>query len=261
VRKHLKVSVLGGALLFLGAGMTAQADSFNFNFNSLAAGANNAAIQTYMNAQLAAQGCIGCTVTVTGAVADKTYNGEGHVVGNGAKSLTLGTSDGATNNSTLSPSTTYDTFIANTTDSAGFVSSEIDMKFNFAINGTVSFDYEIFPDGSANQPPDFIFNAKNASNVVVSTFTTFGSLPSSLGNGTATHSPNSGAGGTERSAQFIGTKSVSLSNAWELDFVDWPATIAIDDLVISRVPEPGSIMLLGTGLLGLAALARKSLKA
>ena len=60
MRKHLKVSVLGGAFLFLGAGMSAQADSFSFNFNSLAADATNAQIQTYMNQQLTAQGCVGC---------------------------------------------------------------------------------------------------------------------------------------------------------------------------------------------------------
>jgi hypothetical protein len=108
-------------------------------------------------------GCANC-VTVTGAVADKKYNGDGHVVGptyyNAIThitiytSLTLGDSDGAVNNSAaqnlnLSGKIVYDTFIANTNDSSGQISNKICIIFSSAVT-LKSFDYEVFPDGSSS---------------------------------------------------------------------------------------------------------------
>src|SRR5262249_7012482 len=163
----------GTILAFLGCAAVASATSVTFTFDTqtingttitgLASGANSAQIQSYMNSVLAAAGCSGCSVTVMvsgntiGAVADQTYNGEGHVVSNtSGKSLTLGTSDNATNNATLTPTNTgthhnYDTFIANTNDSSGTVSQQITLQFSgfTGLGMTVnSFDYEIFPDGT-----------------------------------------------------------------------------------------------------------------
>src|SRR5581483_6357502 len=158
----------GTILAFLGCAAVASATSVTFTFDAqtingtniaaLSAGANSAQIQNYMNQVLTAAGCAGCSVTVLvngntiGAVADQQYNGEGHVVSNtSGKSLTLGNSNGATSNSSTSPSSTYDTFIANTNDSSCTVSQQITLQFNgftgmgMSVN---SFDYEIFPDGT-----------------------------------------------------------------------------------------------------------------
>ncbi len=256
--------------MFLSAGVSAYAGSVTFDFNSLSSGASSATIQTYMNGVL---GCTAC-VTVTGAVADKTYNGEGYVVGPGGTSLTLGTSNGATSNSSQTPGS-YDTFIANTNDSSSQISNEITLKFSgFTINGTVSFDYEIFPDGSCTalnssscggnptggiypNQPDFEFEAgtnSTGSDPAVNSFATngtqYGVAPSAAGSdGISTKGPN----GTISAPQYIGTWTGTLTNVNELDFIDWPATIGIDNLTVSyttypptNVPEPASIALLGT---------------
>lgn len=247
--------------------MSAHADVI-FNFNSLASGAPssggvgpNGSIQNYMN------NILGCNcVTVTGGVADKTYNGEGYAVGpnNGSTSLTLGNTDGATSsNSNSTLNSTLDTFIATTNDSSQKISDQITMKFSgYVVSGTVSFDYEIFPDGSSNQPPDFQFVAKNG-NAVVSSWTVYGVSPGTAPIGSV-HSPNhqgTGNSNKETSQQLIGHWSGTLNNVTELDFIDWPPTIGIDNLTISKVPEPASILLLGTGLAGLFRLMKKRQKA
>ena len=257
------VTVSVGILFSLGAGVPACAENLNFTFNTLSSGTPStgggntatSSIQGYMQSLLPA----GQTVTVTGAVADKNYTGEGHVVGPGGVSLTLGNTDGATTVSSSSVlNGTKDTFIANTNDSSQFVSSEISIVFNFAFTGIVSFDYEIFPDGSGEQPPDFEFLINGTTSV----FTYYGVTPTNVlpANCTSaidictTTSPDSS---TETSQQLIGHFSGMVTNASQLDFVDWPATIGIDNLSIDTSPEPSSVILLGTVVAGLFLLARK----
>ena len=78
------IAIVGG-LAFLGAAASAQASIITFDFGSLANGASNSQIQTFMNSLLPA----GTSVTVTGAVASNNYNGDGHVTGPGGTSYTL----------------------------------------------------------------------------------------------------------------------------------------------------------------------------
>ena len=251
--------LVGGLATALSFAASAHASPIVFTFNTLSpsAGDNSAGIANYMDGILQ---CVGC-VTVTGAATVQTYNGDGHVVGpgTGSTSLTLGNTDGATaSNSNSVLNGTYDTFISNTTNGGGYtnqISQQIIMKFaaGHALNGVIGFDYEIFPDGTANQPPDLIFNAWNGG-VKEATNTFLGVTPGTAPIG-ATHSPNSGGAGTEASSQIIGTYLTGpLTNVTELDFIDWPATIAIDNLKIAPTPEPRFYGLLLAAFLGLAGI-------
>jgi hypothetical protein len=125
-----------------------------------------------------------------------------------------------------------------------------------------SFDYEVFPDGTCAQlnptncggtgdpnQPDLKFEAGNNTNGTDTLQQTFLGVTPGTTNGTATHSPISGSTHSELAPQLIGTWTGSLTGVSELDFVDWPATIGIDNLNVSfstPVPEPASIVLLGT---------------
>jgi hypothetical protein len=261
--------VVGLLSVVLAIPALAAASSITFDFNTVVLtagvgqdgglGAHNAAVQTYMTNKLGAAG----TVTVTGAQADTTYTGDGHVVGPttcvpwwscSTTSLTLGNTEG---DSPTTPGAT-DTFI----DTLGSNNSPSDILMNFNLAGgakigSVSFDYQIFPDGSGNQPPDFTFKADGTTYLfatgVVPPIDGFSNSPNSC-NGYVwnCHSEQSPQLGPETFTQSFGGGGVS-----SLDFIDWPAMVAIDNLTIttttttqSVVPEPGTMLLLGTGLFG-----------
>ena len=290
------------AALFLSVGASAYAGSVTFTFDTqtingttipgLSSGASINSIVTYMDAVLQASGCSGCTVAVSGANADQTYTGEGYVVGKTGTGqvnslshqytsghwvtpVTLGDTNGASSNSTT-PNSSRDTFLANTSDGSVQSANQITMKFSgLTINGSASVDYEIFPCGAgyencpSNGVPTMQFEAgtnSNGSDPLVTSFGTNGTQTaltpgsSSPSDGSSTRSQNDA---TETNAQYIGTWSGSLSSDNELDFIDWPATIGVDNLSISYtpnspVPEPASIALFGTLVVLLAKKLRKA---
>jgi hypothetical protein len=265
------------ALLLFSHGGVARAD-FLFTFAGLGTNSsggsgdnsNTTAVQNYMQGVLGAAG----HVTVTGAFASSSYNGDGHVAGpgNGSKSATLATWD-FTHQQLL---TTPKPFIMNNqnNDPTNSASQSIVMTFtNIKITG-VSFNYEIFPDasGTSTNPPDFTFGT----NTNASIFTVVGVVPGTTtgtdnANGTLlqswSHSPNSGPSGKETSPQLIGSYSnLNLgAGVTQLSFDDWPAHIAINNLEIYTdplaTPEPASFILLAIGGLAGLPFLRRHLKA
>ena len=89
--------------------------------------------------------------------------------------------------------------------------------------------------------------AQSGSDPVIAGFV--GSTPAPGNNDSADSS-------SETSKQTIGYYSTTINGATELDFLDWPATIAIDNLTITyhNTPETSSMMLLACGLAGLGLL-------
>jgi hypothetical protein len=274
-----QLTLLAATVMLLGSAVSARAN-YVFNFSGLTASNSDqsTAIATYMDGVI---GCSGC-VTVSGpagsglpggVAVDTTYTGDGHVVGPGGVSLTLGDSVNATNNG-VTPGAT-ENFIANTTNNSTPLSSEINITFSkgVSLTGTFSFSYEIFPDGTCSaltaaacggsptggiypNQPDLDFIASGGSTSVNTTF--YGVAPGTT-NGPSLHSPNSGLGSTELAPQLIGTYSVSLHGATSLSFVDWPATIGVGQMQLTSTPEPrGGVFLLGA--LALAALAGTRLR-
>jgi hypothetical protein len=181
-------------------------------------------------------------VTITGDRSESGYTGDGHVVGpmigGQVQPVTLGTSDGGVLHDGL------DHFLVNKDDS-----TQITITFSSPIY-SVSFDYEIFPDGTlpdgtntnTNNPnwPDFTFKADG--NLV---FRTLGALP-----GDGAESPFSlSRPGPEVAPQFIGQSGTILfpNGVTTLEFIDWPRTIGIDNLLVSNaplapaVPEPTTL--------------------
>ena len=189
-------------------------------------------IETWMTCVLRAQtGNSSYGVTVKGALATKTYNGEGHVSG-----LTLGTSDGGTPH----PGS-RDTFIMN--DNFGDFGSATP-QFTITFTGgyqdnSMSFDYEIFPDATCA--------AGSACANSMQLNANWPDLKVLLGNSNAAFwSVEAPIPPPGTDPQGLGHVTLTFPAAvTSITFQDWPAEIAIDNLRFNDVPEPASLPLMG----------------
>jgi hypothetical protein len=263
-----QIALCAGMFVLLGSAGSARAD-YVFNFNSpslhLSNSDQSSNIAAYMDGII---GCSNCVTVSAGVAVAQQYNADGNVVGPNGVSLTLGNTDGATNNS--GPVSAYgtDNYISNmATNPNGSGDSQlsqgivITFTHGFSLTGTFSFDYEIFPDincqvlnssncggalsgGHYPNQPDLDFTT-NGSTPVSTTF--WGVTPGTT-SGTSTKSPD---GSNELAPQLIGTWSGTLTNATSLSFMDWPAAIGVDNLklVTTSTPEPRGYALVLGGLM------------
>jgi hypothetical protein len=214
-----------------------------YGLGSVATSAN---IGSYLSNKLSTLTGTSATVSVVGALATKTYNGEGHVAGN-----TLGPDTFLLNNNFgLTPANGT----ATTTGGAKFDAFSLAFS-NFHVT-SIRFDYEIFPSatcqkGNLTCVSDFSFSTDKSLSV--------GTTPLWY---KAVHSSST------QDAQAIGTTSlIDTDGAQKLIFSDWPAEIGIDNLVITgycdpseNVPEPATLAMLGLGLVGVAGSRRRQRK-
>lgn len=261
----VSAAILAGTLAVAALAPAAVAGSVTFAYGSLNNNATDAQVQSFMNSALGSNG----SVTVTGAVGSNSYNAAGHVTGPGSRgnynSFTLANLDSAGNG----------TFIQNDT---GNSYNDILMSFKGLTISSVSFDLEIFPDQSCTSLSGNNCGGRGNPNLPDLTLLANGSqveqwnglvpVTGGASNGIAAstypHSPASGFE-DEEAPQLLGSSGLLTlpANTATLDFQDWPATIAINNVVINfskdppSVPEPGTVALLGSALVGFALFRRR----
>ncbi len=306
-----------GFSLLAVAGSPALADPLDFDFNGItthleatgSTGRNT--VKNYFDDVLQnTYGYASTYVDVYAGMASQTYTGDGHVVGptvshnsytgdlaagsyplksNYVVPLTLGNTDGCVSAAPgCDVNASLDTFLKNTgstdTNDTGR-DDQIQVTFHNLKITDIAFDFEIFPDGTAQQPPDFtlIINGIVVDLDPTSVQTSlYGITPgaddpyTAATDNTYTHSPNSHTSGTEASRQLLGTTgNISLSDdviasegctsgdtgcTVTIQFVDWPQTVAIDNLKLNYpppMPEPATFAIFGFGLAGLGWMRRR----
>ena len=264
-------------LVLLGSAGSARAD-YLFTFNYASSGPSlttsrfdqSTNIANYMDSII---GCTGCVTVSSGVAVAQQYNADGNVVGPNGVSLTLGNSEGATNNAVTPFAYSNDNYISNmATNPNGSGDSQlsqgitITLSKGYSFTGTFSFDYQIFPDitctdltsskgkdcGGIGNPnlPDLGFSANGST----PQSQTFWAIAPGTGDGNSVKSPDSS---NELAPQYIGTSgNFTLTGATVLSFQDWPAAIGVDNLklVTTTTPEPrGYAFILGGLMLALFA--------
>ena len=175
--------------------------------------------------------------TLTGSNAGMSLSGSVLIAVNGLNGLVTGNDLG-----TLSLSTGA-LLSGNLQTGAVFGPPEPTLGGSFVITG----------NGTGGIPNGVIFNGTFHGPVTWSVIT--------LANGTHSYTLSGDVTGTWYNGSTVSGATIQLTINTGKGFFNGTTTISSGDTNIAAVPEPGSLTLLGTGLVGLAGMLRRKLKA
>ena len=172
--------------------------------------------------------------TLTGSSAGMSMSGSVLIAVNGLNGLGLVTGNDLGN-------------LSFTTSTLMF--GNLQMGGTFMAGGT----FTINGNGTSGIPNTVIFNGTFAGPVTWSLMT--------LANGTHNYTLTGSISGTWLGGASVNGATVQLTINTGKGFFNGSTTIASGDTNIDAVPEPGSLTLVGAGLVGLAGILRRKLKA